>query len=121
VNRLLHEKIPLAGIARAAAVSKSWLQGHAHAVYEAVSQTGAVLPKPKGPLTVQMDELWSFVDRKGNQQWVWLAMDAETEKLLVATSATVLGSRPLPSGSPSQPSIDNVPRSTRTSRRPTSR
>jgi len=78
VNRLLHEKIPLAGIARAAAVSKSWLQDHAHAVYEAVSQTAAVLPKPKGPLTVQMDELWSFVDHKGNQQWVWLAMDAET-------------------------------------------
>lgn len=78
VNRLLHEKIPLAGIARAAAVSKSWLQGHAHALYGSVTQTAAVLPKPKGPLTVQMDELWSFVDHKGNQQWVWLAMDAET-------------------------------------------
>ena len=82
VNRLLHEKIPLAGIARAAAVSKSWLQDHAHAVYEAVSQTAAVLPKPKGPLTVQMDELWSFVDHKGNQQWVWLAMDAETREII---------------------------------------
>jgi insertion element IS1 protein InsB len=82
VNRLLHEKIPLAGIARATAVSKSWLQDHANAVYEAVSQTGVVLPKPKGPLTVQMDELWSFVDHKGNKQWVWLAMDAETREII---------------------------------------
>ncbi len=82
VNRLLHEKIPLAGIARATAVSKSWLQGHANAIYEAVSQTVAVLPKPKGPLTVQMDELWSFVDHKGNKQWVWLAMDAETREII---------------------------------------
>jgi len=82
VNRLLQEKIPLAGIARATEVSASWLQGHANAVYEAVPQTAAVIPKPKGPLTVQMDELWSFVDHKGNKQWVWLAMDAETREIL---------------------------------------
>jgi IS1 family transposase len=82
VNRLLHEKLPLAGIARATEVSPSWLQGHANAVYEAVSQTAAVISKPKGPLRVQMDELWSFVDHKGTQQWVWLAMDAETRGIL---------------------------------------
>lgn len=29
-----------------------------------------------------MDELWSFVEQKGNQQWVWLAMDAETREIL---------------------------------------
>ena len=29
----------------------------------------------KGRLTIQCDELWSFVDNKGNQQWVWLALD----------------------------------------------
>ncbi len=82
MNRLLHEKLPLAGIARATEVSPSWLQGHANAVYEAVSQTAAVISKPKGPLRVQMDELWSFVDHKGTQQWVWLAMDAETRGIL---------------------------------------
>jgi IS1 family transposase/transposase-like protein len=82
VNRLLQEKIPLAGIARATAVSESWLQGHANAVYEAVPQTAVVIPKPKGPLAVQMDELWSFVGHKGNKQWVWLAMDAETREIL---------------------------------------
>lgn len=37
-------------------------------------------PKPKRRLTVQMDELWSFVDHKGMQQWVWLAMDADTRE-----------------------------------------
>jgi IS1 family transposase/transposase-like protein len=82
VNRLLHEKIPLAGIARATGVSESWLQGHANATYEAVPQTAEVIPKLKGPLRVQMDELWSFVDDKGNQQWVWLAIDAETREIL---------------------------------------
>jgi insertion element IS1 protein InsB len=29
-----------------------------------------------------MDELWSFVDRKGNKQWVWLAMDADTREII---------------------------------------
>ena len=82
VNRLLEEKISLAGIARATEVSESWLQGHANATYEAVSKTTEVLPKPQGPLRVQMDELWSFVDHKGNQQWVWLAMDAETREII---------------------------------------
>jgi len=29
-----------------------------------------------------MDELWSFVDNKGNQQWVWLALDAQTREIV---------------------------------------
>jgi len=30
------------------------------------------------------DELWSFVDCKGNKQWVWLALDAETRAIIGA-------------------------------------
>ena len=41
-----------------------------------------VRPKPKSRRTVQMDELWSFVDRKGNQQWMWLAIDVETLEII---------------------------------------
>ncbi|MDA0867595.1 MAG: IS1 family transposase [Cyanobacteria bacterium] len=41
-----------------------------------------MVPKAKGKLTSQMDELWSFVDHKGNQQWVWLAMDADTREMI---------------------------------------
>ena len=37
---------------------------------------------PKKRLNVQMDELWSFVDNKGNQQWVWLALDAQTREIV---------------------------------------
>ena len=29
-----------------------------------------------------MDELWSFVDGKGNKQWVWLALDADTREVI---------------------------------------
>ena len=41
-----------------------------------------VQPKGKGSLKVQMDELWSFVDHKGNKQWVWLALDVDTREII---------------------------------------
>ena len=82
VELLLLEKIPLAGIARVAQVSDSWLQDYANAAYAKVAKTATVLPKAKGKLTVQMDELWSFVDAKGNKQWVWLAIDALTREII---------------------------------------
>jgi insertion element IS1 protein InsB len=36
----------------------------------------------KGPLTLQADELWSFVAHKGNKQWVWLAIDETTREIV---------------------------------------
>jgi IS1 family transposase len=41
-----------------------------------------VQPKNKGRLEVQMDELWSFVDDKGNKQGVWLAIDVATREIV---------------------------------------
>ncbi len=38
--------------------------------------------KKRGRLTIQCDELWSFVDNKGNKQWVWLALDVETREIV---------------------------------------
>lgn len=61
IDRLLVEKIPLAGIARVLKLSASWLQRYVKRCDELVPHQGQVLPNPKGSLTVQMDELWSFV------------------------------------------------------------
>jgi IS1 family transposase len=36
----------------------------------------------KGRLTIQCDQLWSFLDNKGNKQWVWLALDANTREIM---------------------------------------
>jgi len=82
IDRLLLEKIPLAGIARVPKLSESWLQGYVNQCYKVVPRQVEVMPKPKGPLTVQMDELWSFVDDKGNKQWVWLALDVVTRAIV---------------------------------------
>jgi hypothetical protein len=65
IDRLLLEKLPLAGIARALQISELWVQQYVNQKYQQVSQEVQVRPKPKRRLTVQMDELWSFVD------WHW--------------------------------------------------
>jgi IS1 family transposase len=41
-----------------------------------------VRSKPKGRLTVECDELWSFVGNKNQKQWVWLALDRETREII---------------------------------------
>ena len=82
VNLLLLEKIPLAGIARVTQVSGRWLQEYVNNAYGEVAKTASVIPKAKGKLAVQMDEMWSFGDDKGNKQWVWLAMDGDTREII---------------------------------------
>lgn len=82
IDRLLLEKIPLAAIARAMQVSEQWLQSYVNAKYAAVPQQVKVSPKFKHRLTVQMDELWSFVQDKDHEQWVWLAIDRATRKIV---------------------------------------
>ena len=61
---------------------------------EVLPQEVQVRPKPKCRLTVQMDELWSFVDHKGNEQWVTFALDAATREIVGEhTSETTVPSR----------------------------
>ena len=82
IERLLLEKLPLAGIARVMQVSRDWLQHYVDSYYSTVPQQVQVLPKAKQSLQVQMDELWSFVDGKDNEQWVWLALDTSTREIV---------------------------------------
>ena len=57
------ERIPLAGIARAVT----------HKVE---------IEKRKRRLTIQCDEMWSFVGHKKNKQWIWLAIDGESHVIV---------------------------------------
>ena len=38
--------------------------------------------KKRGKLTIQCDEMWSFVGNKGNKQWIWLAIDVLTKEIV---------------------------------------
>ncbi len=81
-DRLLLEKIPLAGIARAAQVSERWLQYYVNEKYETVPKKVNVKPKEKSRLTAECDEMWSFVNSKENRRWIWLAIDRDTCEII---------------------------------------
>ena len=82
IDKLLLERIPLAGIARVVGVSERWLQGYVNRKYQEVPQQIDVKKKPQGQLVIQCDELWSFVGNKKNKQWVWLAIDQGTGEVI---------------------------------------
>ena len=48
----------------------------------AVKREVEVKSKKKGKLTIQCDEMWSFVSNKDNKQWIWLAIDASTKEIV---------------------------------------
>jgi hypothetical protein len=68
----LLEKITKAGIARAVEVSSLWLQDYVNEKYDFVTKEIDITPKKKGKITIQCDEMWSFVMNKNNKQWIWL-------------------------------------------------
>jgi len=82
IDRLLLERISLAGIARVVQVSERWLQSYVNQKYAEQPRQVQVRPKKKGRLTIECDELWSFVNHKGNKQWVWLAIDRDTREIV---------------------------------------
>ena len=88
VERLLCEKISLHGICRAVGVSLRWLMDFIVARFAALPDHLHVLPvvAPReviiGRLEVEADEMWSFVAKKANKQWVGLAMDTQTRQII---------------------------------------
>lgn len=82
IDRLLLERIPLAGIARSTGVSERWLQDYANQKYEAVPKKIVVTSKPKGKLRIQCDFIKSFVFSKKNKFWIWLAIDEGTREIV---------------------------------------
>lgn len=84
IDRLLLERIPLAGIARATGVSERWLQSYVNQKYQDVPREVRIKRKSDGRLVLECDELWSFVGNKENKQWVWLALDRDTREIVGA-------------------------------------
>jgi IS1 family transposase len=89
VDKLLLERIPFRGISRVVGASLRWV------IEYAVVKWG----KTPGDLGVQLDaaqtleidllqdeleldEQWSFVGKKANKQWLWLAMDRKSRKII---------------------------------------
>ncbi len=67
---------------RATGVSERWLQYYVNKKLGAVKRQLEMKSKKKGKLTIQCDEMWSFVGNKDNKQWIWLAIDVSTKEIV---------------------------------------
>ena len=88
VEHLLRERISLRGICRAVGVSLTWLLHFMVECFTACPEDLHV-QLPVRPIAVVMsrleaeaDEMWSFVQKKANKQWIWIAMDATTRQII---------------------------------------
>lgn len=81
IDKMLLERISLAGIARVTSVSEQWLQDYVNELYANTSREVRVLAKADNSITLECDELWSFSKNSKNKQWVWLALDRDTREV----------------------------------------
>src|SRR5215467_3719017 len=88
VEHLLRERISLRGICRAVGVSLTWLLHFMVECFTACPEDLHVqLPAPPtavllSRLEAEADEMGSFVQKKANKQWIWIAMDATTRQII---------------------------------------
>ena len=86
--KLLLERVSLRGIARVLGIALTTLLRFTVGLYDqAPDDLNVVLPT--GPALVELlcheveaDELWSFVARKKDKQWVWLAFDRRSRQVV---------------------------------------
>jgi insertion element IS1 protein InsB len=88
IEYLLRERISLRGICRVVGVSLTWLL---HCMVErfAACPDHLHVQLPAGPtdvvvqlLEAEIDEMWSFVAKRANKRWIWIAMDAKMHQVI---------------------------------------
>jgi insertion element IS1 protein InsB len=88
VKRLLLERVSLRGICRITGLSRTWLLQFIATIYERLPDDLCVTPASHGRrvhllrLEAEVDELWSFVGKKADKRWLWLAFDKENRQVL---------------------------------------
>jgi insertion element IS1 protein InsB len=89
IKKLLLERIPLRGICRVLDISREWLLSFIAKVYDELPDDLFVQPPQHTTgcvrvlrLEAEADEMWSFVGRKANKQWLWIALDTATKQVI---------------------------------------
>lgn len=89
IAHLLRERLSLRGICRTVGVSLTGLwhfmvecfaSGPKHLHAQRPTQPTAVV---LSQLEAEADAMWSFVQKKANRQWLWIAMDATARQIMV--------------------------------------
>jgi len=87
VDALLLERISLRGICRVAKISLSWLMAYIGRLYGGLPQDLNYRMPERPDVELQLvdcepDEMWSFVSKRENKQWVWIAQCRLTRQVI---------------------------------------
>ena len=89
IKRLFLERLSLLAICRVMDIGLRWLLSFIAELYDTLpDDLNVQLPKNLDRqvkllrLQAEADEMWSFVARRQNKQWVWIAIDVETRQVI---------------------------------------
>jgi len=95
INLLLAERLSLRGICRVIKVSISWLLKYMMKLYDSQPDDLHYRQPPQGKnfkvtsdglilqlIDIELDEMWSFVGKKTNKQWIWIALCRRTRQVI---------------------------------------
>ncbi|MCP3848960.1 MAG: IS1 family transposase, partial [Gammaproteobacteria bacterium] len=86
IDKLLLERISLQGICRVTNISMTWLLIYIENLYDSLPDhlNFHIIEEISPNLIIQqleVDEMWSFVEKKANKQWIWIAMDPVSKQV----------------------------------------
>jgi transposase-like protein len=86
IRRSLLERVSLEGICRIFDVSMPWLLGFMEKIFQSLPEDlNATIIAENDEfevVVIEGDEMWSFVESKENDQWLWLFMHSATRQIL---------------------------------------
>ena len=82
IKKMLLERISLRGICRVMGVSLTWLLNFFRQVTNDIPDHMGIVKPKKSKIIIEIDEMWSFVGKKENKQWVWLAIDRANKQII---------------------------------------
>ena len=85
VKKLLLERVSLRGICRVVGKKIGWLMYFIEKLYAQLPEAlpMVLIENPQLRLwRIEADEMWSFVGKKANKQWIWLAIEENTRQIV---------------------------------------
>lgn len=85
IRQALLERVSLEGVCRIFNVSMPWLLQFINEIVEELPEdlnATATSTEELEVAVVELDEQWSYVEKKDNQQWLWLVFHSKTRQVL---------------------------------------
>jgi IS1 family transposase len=89
IKKALLERNSLRGICRIFSVSLTWLLAYMTTLFAELPDDLNFKPRQTRngrillySLEIEADEMWSFVQKKDNKQWIWIALDVQTRQVI---------------------------------------